>query len=75
MDIAVKVVPKSAKTALAGKMADGCWKVRVAAVAERGKANRELIAFLAGHFGVAPSRVRILTGETSTHKRIRIEGI
>ncbi len=75
MDLAVKVVPRSAKTGLAGTMADGSWKVRVAAAAEKGKANRELIAFLAAHFGVAPSRVRILSGATSTHKRIRIDDL
>lgn len=75
MDIAVKVVPRSAKTGLAGTMANGAWKVKVAAVPEDGKANRELIGFLAAHFGVAPSRVHIVSGKTSTHKRIRIEGL
>ena len=75
MDIAVKVVPRSAKTGLAGKMADGSWKVRLAAVPEQGKANRELIVFLAGHFGVAPGRIHIVSGKTSTHKRIRIDGL
>ena len=75
MDIAVKVVVRSAETGLAGKMADGSWKVRIAAVPEQGKANRELIVFLAAHFGVAPRRVHILSGKTSTHKRIRIDGL
>lgn len=75
MDIAVKVVLGSAETGLVGKMADGSWKVRIAAVPEQGKANRELIVFLAAHFGVAPSRIQFLSGKTSTHKRIRIEGL
>ncbi len=75
MNIAVKVVPRSAKTGLAGKMADGSWKIRLAAVPEHGKANRELIVFLAEHFGVAPGRVHIVSGKTSTHKRIHIDGL
>jgi len=72
VDITVKVVPKSSRTELAGQLADGTWKVKVAAPPEKGKANRELCAFLADHFGVARSRVRIVSGETSHLKRVRI---
>lgn len=73
MDIAVKVIPKSSRTELAGRLADGTWKVKVAAPPEKGKANRELCAFLADHFGVPRSRVRIVSGETSHLKRVRID--
>jgi len=74
MDITVKVIPRSSKTELAGQLADGTWKVKVAAAPEKGKANKALCAFLAGHFGVPRSRVSILRGETSHIKRVRIEG-
>src|SRR5580704_16872584 len=47
MDIRVKVIPKSSKTELTGYLPDGTWKVKVAAVAEKGKANRALCDFLA----------------------------
>ena len=73
MDIRVKVTPKSSKTELTGYLPDGTWKVKVAAAPEKGKANRALCEFLAEHFGVAQSRVRILSGETSQLKRIRID--
>ncbi len=73
MDITVKVIPKSAKNEICGQLPDGAWKVKVAAVPEKGKANKALCAFLADHFGVAPSRVTILSGETSHRKRLRIE--
>jgi hypothetical protein len=73
VDIAVKVIPKSSRTELAGRLADGTWKVKVAAPPEKGKANRELCAFLADHFGVPRSRVRIVSGETSHLKRVRID--
>jgi len=73
MDITVKVIPKSSKTEISGQLSDGTWKVKVAAVPEKGKANKALCAFLADHFGVAQSRVTILSGETSYRKRVRIE--
>jgi uncharacterized protein (TIGR00251 family) len=52
---------------------DGTWKIRVTAVPEKGKANRALIEFLAEHLGVAKSRIRIMSGETSQSKRIRVD--
>jgi uncharacterized protein (TIGR00251 family) len=73
VDITVKVTPKSSRTELVGKLPDGTWKVKVAATPEKGKANRELCAFLADHFGVPQSRVRILSGETSHVKRVRVD--
>jgi hypothetical protein len=73
MEIRVKVIPKSSKTKLAGQLPDGTWKVRVAAAPEKGKANRALCSFLGEYFGVAPSRVRIVSGETSHLKRIQID--
>jgi uncharacterized protein len=72
MNITVKVIPKSSKTELVGYLADGTWKVKVAAVPEKGKANKALCAFLAEHFGVPQSRVSIVSGQTAQVKRIRI---
>ncbi|HYL38235.1 MAG TPA: DUF167 domain-containing protein [Bryobacteraceae bacterium] len=74
MDLRVKVIPKSSKTELVGVLPDGTWKVKVAAAPEKGKANRALCEFIAGRLGVAKSRVRIMAGETSTLKRIRVDG-
>jgi uncharacterized protein len=73
MDIRVKVIPKSSKTQLAGYLPDGTWKVKVAAVPEKGKANRELLQFLAEHLGISKSRIRITSGETSQLKRSRVD--
>ena len=47
--------------------------MKVAAVPEKGKANRALCEFVAEKLGVAKSRVRIISGETSHLKRIHIE--
>ncbi|MCW5983437.1 MAG: DUF167 domain-containing protein [Bryobacteraceae bacterium] len=68
----VKVVPKSARTELAGVMADGALKVRVAAPPEKGKANSALCAFLAREFGVPAASVTIESGATASRKRILI---
>jgi uncharacterized protein (TIGR00251 family) len=51
---------------------NGVYKIDVAAVREDGKANAELIDFLADAFGVAKSHVEILSGHTSGQKRIKI---
>jgi uncharacterized protein (TIGR00251 family) len=74
LELNIKVIPRAAKTEMAGEMADGTLKVRVKAVPEDGKANEELCYFLSRHYGVARQDVEILTGATSQRKRIRVKG-
>lgn len=74
MELRVKVVPKSSRNEIVGPMADGTLKVKIAAAPEKGKANAELCAFLAKHYGVPKSAVTIVAGETSALKRVRIGG-
>ena len=74
MDLRVKVIPKSSRTELAAILPDGTWKVKIAAAPEKGKANRALCAFIAKKLGVPQSNVRIVSGETSQLKRIRVGG-
>lgn len=70
----VKVIPRSARSEIAGEMADGTLKVKVAAQPEKGKANEALCAFLAGHYGVPRTAVTIVSGHTSALKLVRVEG-
>ena len=72
MDLDVKVVPRSSRSEVSGAMSGGTLKVRVAAVPEKGKANDELCAVLARHFGVAARDVEVIAGDASTRKRVRI---
>jgi len=72
VELRVKVVPKSSRNEILGPMADGTLKVRIAAAPEKGKANAELCAFLARHYGVPRSAVTILSGGTSPRKLVRI---
>jgi uncharacterized protein YggU (UPF0235/DUF167 family) len=47
----------------------------VVAVRERaveGKANRAIEEALAGYFGIAPSRVRIVSGHTAKEKQVEV---
>jgi len=65
------VQPGAARSEFAGKHGERL-KVRLAARAVDGKANQELIEFLAEHFGVPKSRVRIQSGLKSRRKRVLI---
>ena len=65
------VQPGAKKSEFAGMHGER-MKVRLAAPPVDGKANAELVAFLAEHYGVAKSDVEILAGLTSRRKRVSI---
>ncbi|OGY43022.1 MAG: hypothetical protein A2729_05665 [Candidatus Buchananbacteria bacterium RIFCSPHIGHO2_01_FULL_39_14] len=71
MDILVKVIPRSSKTEII-EQKENFLKIHLKAAPEKGKANRELINFLANHFKVAKSQIEILKGLTSKNKMIRL---
>lgn len=70
--LTIRVHPGAPKSKLKGVMIDGTLKVDVAAVPEDGKANAELISFLAKEFGVPKSHVTILRGQTGKKKVVRV---
>jgi uncharacterized protein (TIGR00251 family) len=72
--IKVKVVPGSSRTAIAGLL-NGMLKIKVAAPAEKGKANAVLTELLAKKLSIKKSAVRIAAGLTSSIKEIVIEGV
>ncbi len=72
MHITVKVIPNAPRSAVRGTMADGTLKIAIAAPPEKGKANAELIRFLAGHFHIAKERIIIKRGLTSNKKIIYV---
>jgi hypothetical protein len=49
--------------------------VRVAARAERGRANQELLGFLAATLGVHPARLRLAAGQGARDKVVEIDGM
>lgn len=72
MMITVKVIASAKRTELRGTMADGTLKIAVAAPREKGKANKELIRFLAQHFHISKERIIIKSGLTSNKKTIYV---
>lgn len=70
--IHVKVIPKSSRNEIVEVQADGTWRVKVAAVPEKGRANAELCDYLAREFGVARSKVEVVSGQTSQRKCVVI---
>ncbi len=76
--ITVKVKPSSRVTKFQGileKTGDVVLKIDVAAPPEKGKANEELIKFLAKKLGIPKNRIVIKTGATARKKKIEIEGL
>lgn len=71
--VRVRANPGASRDAVLGRMADGCWKLSVTAVAEEGRANRALERLLARTLGV--SAVRVVMGHGSRSKLVEVEGL
>lgn len=69
----IKVTTKQPKTEYMGTLDDGTIKIRLKAVPEKGRANEELIRFLAKELGVRKSAIEVISGATDTVKLVRIE--
>lgn len=70
----VRVVPGARKSQLAGESA-GRLRVRLMAPPVEGKANRELLRFLATALGVRKNRVALVSGERSREKTVLLAGV
>ncbi len=75
--ITVKLTPKAAADRIGDprQLPNGETQlmVYVKAVPENGKANAAMLALLAKHYDLAPSRFTILRGHTARNKQIRID--
>lgn len=70
--LSVKVQPRS-KAPGVEDLGPAGFRVRVRAVPEKGRANAEVAERLARHLGVAPSRLTLLRGASSSQKYFRLE--
>lgn len=68
----LKVIPNQPKTEYVSTMDDGTIKIRVAAIPEKGRANKEIIRFFAELLGVTKDRVEITSGAGDSTKLLRI---
>jgi hypothetical protein len=78
ISVALRVTPRGGRDEVDGieTLADGrpVVKIRVRAIAEGGEANRAVMELLAKALGVPKGKVRILSGVTSRHKQIAVDG-
>jgi len=70
----LRVQPRARSTGIAGEH-DGVLKLKVASPPVDGKANSEIIRYLAKIAGVRQSAVEIVSGATSRDKVVRIQGV
>jgi len=68
----IRARPGAHLTKLKSIMDDGSLKIDLAAEPEVGRANTELIRFLADEFDVLKEQVELLSGHTSSRKRVLI---
>ena len=69
--IQVKVRPNARDSSLL-RQPDGSWAAQVKAPALEGRANKELICLIAGHFRCPKSAVSIKSGNSGRTKLVRI---
>ena len=78
IELVVRLTPKSARDTVEGPetAADGRThlKARVRAVAEKGKANRALVALLAEWLRLPAGTIALVSGDTARLKTLRITG-
>ncbi|MBU4531853.1 MAG: DUF167 domain-containing protein [Hoeflea sp.] len=78
VDIAVRLTPGASVDAFDGLVEDSAGvfrlKARVRAVAENNKANRAIEKLIAKRLRIGKTSVRVISGDTSRSKIIRIEG-
>lgn len=76
--ISLHVVPRASKNQIVGWVDDGkggrALKVKVKAPPEGGKANAELINFLAKQWNMPKSALTISGGASSRRKQLKIHG-
>ena len=68
------VYPNAARNEVVG-FADGVLRVKIAALPIKGKANKELLAFLSQALGLGQGTLTIIKGHTSRHKVVAISGL
>ena len=71
--ISVKVKPNS-RVSLLAQVEGGSWLAQLKSPPVDGKANAELLALVARHFGCRKSAVSLKSGASARTKLVRIEG-
>lgn len=75
LSLTLRIRPGARETKVTGVLEDGTIKISVRAAPEHGKANVELIKFLAKAFDVPRGNVELIAGEADRRKIVRITGV
>jgi uncharacterized protein (TIGR00251 family) len=70
----VRAQPGARQTAIRGEQ-EGALKVSVTQVAEKGKANKAIIALLCKQLGLRRSQLTLVSGPAAQHKRFLIRDV
>lgn len=70
----VRLLPRASRNAVRGEHG-GALKIALTAPPVEGAANQALVDFLAKILGVKKGAVKIMAGEKSRHKTVRVEGV
>ncbi|MEO8511847.1 MAG: DUF167 domain-containing protein [Chloroflexota bacterium] len=73
-NLRVRLQPRGGRTAVIGER-EGSVVIRVSAPPVEGRANEALCAFIAELAGVPKGAVRVVAGERSHDKVIRVDGV
>ncbi len=71
----VKVSPRARRNEIVGWHQDRMLIVKIAAPPVQGKANEELVHFLAEQLGISADDIAIVRGHTSKQKVLEIAGL
>ena len=74
IELSIHISPGASKNAITGTRL-GAIAMKISAVPEKGKANEELIAFLAKTLKIPKRRISIIRGFSSRDKTVRIDGL
>lgn len=74
MILFIKVIPTAPKNEYVGIRGDE-HVFKIQAQPEKGKANAVLIDFLSELLNISKSNISIISGQTSQHKKLKLDGV
>jgi uncharacterized protein (TIGR00251 family) len=72
MYLQIKVLPKSRDVGFVEKMDDDTYKIRLRSAPQKGRANEELIEYLADNLNCNADQIFIISGHTDRRKLVKV---
>ncbi len=72
MILTIHAAPNAKKTEITGWLDDNTVKIKIAAPPREGKANEELVRFLAEYYKRPKSTIKLVRGATTRIKQVEI---